>query len=111
MKPQKHVLLEFLSSVSHKWYEIGGLLGVDDNNLDVLLDKDYSHQVKLSKVLQTWLNIQPTPTTWRKIIKIIEEPLQNKSLATVIRQYLIKEGIAISHLLLCRRSLYNGRAH
>ena len=102
MEPQKYVLLEFLSSVASEWYEIGGLLGVDDNTLDHLLGIDYSNYVKLSKTLHNWLNEKPTPTTWRKIIKIIEGPLQNKSLATDIRQYLIKGGIAISHLLLCR---------
>ena len=99
MEPQKHVLLDFLSLVSSKWHEIGDLLGVGDNILDGLLAKGYSDQVKLSKTLQNWLNNRPTPTTWRRIIKILEGPLQNKSLAAEIRQYLMKEGAIIPHLL------------
>ena len=103
LEPRIYVLLKFLSPVASKWYEIGTLLGVDDSTLDHLLAKDYyDDRVKLSKTLQIWLNEKPTPTTWRKIIKIMEGPLQNKSLATDIRQYLIKGGIGISHLLLCR---------
>ena len=85
---------------------IGGLLGVDDNTLDGLLAKDYDDHVKLSKTLQNWLNNQPTPTTWRKIIKIMEGPLQKKSLATDIREYLIKGGTAISHLIILYREFY-----
>ena len=77
---------------------IGGLLGVDDNTLDGLLAKDYDDQIKLSKTLQSWLNNRPTPTTWSKIIKIMEGPLQNKSLAAEIRQYLMKGGTIIPHL-------------
>ena len=101
-KPQSHVLLEFLFPVSSKWYEIGGLLGVDDNTLDGLYATNDSPQVKLSKTLQNWLNNQPTPTTWRKIIKIVEGPLQKKSVADVIRQYLIKGGTFICHfIILC----------
>ena len=77
---------------------IGGLLGVDDNTLDGLLAKDYDDQIKLSKTLQSWLNNRPTPTTWRNIIKIMEGPLQNKSLADEIRQCLMKGGTIIPHL-------------
>ena len=102
-EPQKPVLLEFLCSVSSKWYVIGALLGVDDNTLDGLLAKDYDDQMKLSKTLKNWLENRPTPTTWRKIIKIMEGSLQKKSLAMDIRQYLIKGGTIISNpLILCR---------
>ena len=106
LKPQTHVLLEFLSSVSSKWYEIGALLGVDGNTLDGLLSTNLSNEVKLSKILQNWLNNKPTSTTWRRIIKIIEGPLHNNSLATDIRQYLIKGGTVISHLILVCRGFY-----
>ena len=85
---------------------IGDLLGVDDNTLDGLLAKNYDDQVKLSKTLQFWINNQPTPTTWRKVIKITEGPLQNKSLATKIRQYLIKGGTIIPHVIILCRGFY-----
>ena len=57
--------------------------------------------MKLSITFQSWLNNQPTPTTWRNIIKVIEEePIQNKSLATTIQQKLIQGGIFITCFML-----------
>ena len=101
--PEKRVLLKCLSSISYKWYEIGDQLGVDENTLNGLLTKTFSDQVKLSITFQSWLNNQPTPTTWRNIIKVIEEePIQNKSLATTIQEKLIQGGIFITcFMLLC----------
>ena len=55
-KPEKRVLLGFLSSVSFKWYEIGDQLGVDNNTLDGLLTTSLSNEVKLSITLQRWLD-------------------------------------------------------
>lgn len=81
---------------------IGDLLGIDSNTLEGLLAINYSDQVKLSHTLQSWLDNQPTPTTWRNIIKIIEGPLQDKTLATNIQQYFLQGGTVITHLILCR---------
>ena len=41
---------------------------------------------------QSWLDNEPTPATWSNIIDVIGGPLQNKSLANKICQYLGKDS-------------------
>ena len=68
------------------WYELGGYLGVDTSILDGLLKSTYSDGVNMSKMLQNFLDNQPTPATWNNIINVIERHLQKKALADEIRQ-------------------------
>ena len=86
-KPEKHTLLTLLTPISAKWQEIGDLLGVDSNIIEGLHTSNSSNEVKMSKVLQRWLDNAPTPT-WHKIINILEGPLKKKSLADEIRNSL-----------------------
>ena len=44
--------------------------------------------MKMSKMLQSWLDNEPTPVTWDHFISVVEGPLQMKSLAIEIRQFL-----------------------
>ena len=90
-KPEKHKLLRLLSSINAKWQEIGDL-GVDPNTIEGLCHSISSDQVKMSKMLQSWLDNEPTPATWGNIIDVIAGPLQNKSLANEICQYLGNES-------------------
>ena len=87
-KPRKHILLRMLSSVNSKWCEIGDLLGVDSYTIESMYNSFYPDQVKMSKVLQSWLDNEPTPVTWDNIINVIEGPLQKKSLAIEMRELL-----------------------
>ena len=87
-KPEKHVLLRFLSSLSTKWQEIGNLLGVDSDTIEMLYNSNFSDQNKMSKMLQSWLDNEPTPVTWDHFISVIEGPLQMKSLAIEISQFI-----------------------
>ena len=87
-KPEKHVLLRFLSSVAEKWQEIGDLLGVKSETIEMLYNSNLSDQNKMSKMLQSWLDNEPTPVTWNNFITVIEGPLQMKSLAIEICQFL-----------------------
>ena len=77
---------------------MGDLLGVDPDIIKGLCDSNFSNQVKMSKMLQSWLDNEPTPATWDNIISVIEGPLQKKSLANDISQLLL--GIWLSILLL-----------
>ena len=86
-KPEKHRLLTLLTSISAKWQEIGDLLGVDSNIIEGLHTSNLSNEVKMSMVLQSWLDNAPTPT-WHKIINVLEGPLKKKSLADEIRNTL-----------------------
>ena len=87
-KLKKHVLLKLLSSVTAEWPEIGDLLGVEPNTIEGLCISNFSNKVKMSKMLQSWLDKEPTPVTWDNIISVIEGPLQKKTLATEICQSL-----------------------
>ena len=88
MKPEKHILLRLLFPINGKWQEIGDLLGVDADTIDSLATSSLSNQVKMSKMLQSWLDNKLTPVSWHNILDIIEGPLQKKALADEIRQKL-----------------------
>ena len=77
-----------LTSVSAKWQEIGDLLGVDSDIIEGLHTSNLSNQVKMSKILQSWLDNAPTPVTWHNIISVLEGPLKEKSIAIKIRNTL-----------------------
>ena len=87
-KPEKHILLKLLSPVNNEWQRIGDLLGVDSNTIQSLSTSTFSDQIKMSKMLQNWLDNEPTPVTWDNIIKVLEGPLQEKALVDEIRQFL-----------------------
>ena len=70
-KPDKKEMLELFSPISAKWYEIGDSLGVDSDTMEGLCTSNFSNKVKLSKVLQGWLeNAEPTSVTWDEIIRV-----------------------------------------
>ena len=81
-------MLRLLSSVTSKWQEIGDLLGVSSDTIEGLCYSNFSEQVKLSKMLQSWLDNEPTPVTWHNLITVIDGPLQKRSLAIEICQFL-----------------------
>ena len=70
--------------MSAQWEEIGGLLGVDANTINGLHTSKLTNQVRLDKMLQSWLDNEPTPVTWNNVISVLEGPLKKKSLAIEI---------------------------
>ena len=86
MKPEKHLLLRLLFPIKGKWQEIGDLLGVDADIIDSLATSSFSNEVKMSKILQSWLDNEPIPVPWDNILHIIEGPLQKRALANEIHQ-------------------------
>ena len=96
-------MLKLLTSVSAKWQEIGDLLGVDSDIIEGLYTSNLSNQVKLSRMLQSWLDNAPTPVTWHNIIGVLEGPLKEKSLANKIRNTLTSmysNGCIIHHFMI-----------
>ena len=86
-----------LSSVTAKWQVMGGLLGVDSNTIDGLSYSNFADEVKMSKMLQSWLDNEPTPTTWGNIISVVEGPLQKKTLANEMCKLLgIESGLLLT---------------
>ena len=82
------MLLRLLFPINGKWQEIGGRLGVGADIIDSLATSSFSNELKMSKILQSWLDNEPTPATWDNILDIIEGPLQKRSIANEIRQKL-----------------------
>ena len=81
-------MLRLLFSINGLWQEIGDLLGVDPGTIDSLATSTFSNQNKMSKMLQSWLDNEPTTASWGNIVDIIEGPLQKKALAIEICQKL-----------------------
>ena len=72
-KPEIKEIVNFLSSISARWYEIGVSLGVDSNDLEGLYRSNDSKEVKLSKVVQKWLEKAEAETasvTWDEINRV-----------------------------------------
>ena len=87
-KPRKHELLKLLSSTTARWQELGDLIGVDSDIIEGLRFSNQSNYVKMSGMLQSWLDNEPTPVTWDNIISVLDGPLQKKSVADKIRKFL-----------------------
>ena len=68
------------------WQGLGELLGVHVGTIKRLSSSTCDDLLKMSDILQNWLDNEPTPVTWNNIIGIIEGPLQNKRFANEIRQ-------------------------
>ena len=87
--PTKHELLELLADIEDKWYEIGLSFDVPRNILDGLERRSDSNTVKLSKVIDSWINTNEV--TWDKVISAISGPIvSNKKKADEIYGHLTK---------------------
>lgn len=87
--PDKHVLLMLLMECDSQWYEIGLMLGLSHNYLDGLKLSSNPNPVKLSMVLQSWMNKMPSPVTWTTIINAMESPIVGyESIADKIHKHL-----------------------
>ena len=87
--PNVYDVLKLLASVSARWQEIGLALAVSSNDLEKIQQVPDRAEVKLSKVINTWINTKSSPITWENIISSIEGPIvNNKAKADEIRKYL-----------------------
>ena len=78
-----------LADIDDKWHEIGLVLKVPHNTLNGLQSKNYSDFVKLSNVINTWINTNEA--TWDKVISAIGGPIVgNKKKADEIHDHLTK---------------------
>ena len=85
--PTKHELLKLLADINDKWYEIGLVFEVPGKILDGLQSKNDSNTIKLSKVIDTWINTNEA--TWDKVISAIGGPIVgNKMKADEIHDHL-----------------------
>ena len=87
--PKKSDLLEQISMICSRWYTIGDCLGIESGDLDSLNSSNESDEVKLSKVLQLWMERMTKPVTWNTILEVIgSPPIQNKLLVKKLENFL-----------------------
>ena len=91
MTPDTSLLCSLLANVDDKWNEVGIALGVQENVLSRLRQRQDSNTLKLFEVINSWITTESTsPVTWETVISAIEGPVvDNKQRAIEIREYLI----------------------
>lgn len=89
-KPQKLHLQKLLSSIKYQWRIIGEALQVRHEDIMSLeYNSTYDNTIRLSQVLQFWMDQMKTPVSWHTIIKAIEEPpIDNATIAQEICLFL-----------------------
>ena len=88
-KPTKFYLLRVLAPIAHNWYNVGLALDVRDGVLMSLEHSKYSDLMRLSSVIQSWIDTQSMPVTWETVISAVESPIvDNMKVATNLREYL-----------------------
>ena len=91
--PERNDLLNLLSKIKHKWYELGLSLQVEESVLESLQDGT-NDMKKLNKVLTSWRDTMLSPVTWKNIIESIEGPIvEQAATAKKIREYLAKPEV------------------
>ena len=66
-------------------------LNVEQNFLHGLSQSSDSNEIKLTKVIENWMNTQSSPVTWERVISAIEgRVVNNKSKADELRHHIGK---------------------
>ena len=82
-------LLKLMSDMISWWYIIGVRLGIKNGELDSLFYSNQRNIVKLSKVLQLWMEQTTKPVTWNTILEVIgSPPIKNKAVVMEIEKFL-----------------------
>ena len=110
-------LHRLLSPISYDWYRVGLALYVRDGVLMSLDQSNFSNSMRLSRVIQSWIDTQSTPVTWETVILAVESPIvDNMKVAAKLREYVthlnpsdnvtdvVKPGKGINYMYVC--SLY-----
>ena len=65
-------VLDLLRDHSANWNDLGIELGVKENQRTALSHNvGLSPYVKLDKILSQWIQAQPTPVTWEKVVEVL----------------------------------------
>ena len=97
VKPTLHKVLNQLACIDASWRKIGYGLGVSYNKLQGLAQTTHDDLIKLSDVIQKWIEMDGkddgAPVTWITILDVLKGPLvKNKNLAMKMYQSLKEEG-------------------
>ena len=85
--PKKLHLQQALAPIKYKWREIGEGLDIPYGIIqDINRNFQYSSTLKLSEILQTWIDTNdPSNVTWGAIIEVIKkDPVNEPALAEAI---------------------------
>ena len=95
-EPKKVHLQRVLGPIEHKWRAIGEALEIPNGTVKYIdHDARYDDSNKLSEVLQSWIDAQPSDVTWRKLIDVITEyPVNVPGLAKTIPDFLANPKIS-----------------
>lgn len=99
--PEKHDLVELLADYNFMYFEIGEYLKVPNATLMGLKHSVDPNMVKLSQVLQKWIETQRSDYTWKTILDMIRsktfggnvellEEIEEKLTTTLYDKYLKK---------------------
>ena len=90
--PDKLDLQKLLAPIEHQWRPIGEALKVDHGSImSVENTVAYTNTVRLSHILQLWMEQNPCSVTWRTIIDAIKKPpVKNSAIANKIVAFLSK---------------------
>ena len=98
-KPQRLDLQRLLAPIEYQWRVIGEALQIKHGAIKSLeYNPSYTDTLRLSEVLQKWMDQKPTFVSWRTIIEAIEKsPVNNSSIAEEIRQFLSQPNVMSSY--------------
>ena len=99
--PEKHDLVELLADYNFMYYEIGVYLKVPNATLMGLKQSVEPNMVKLSQVLQKWIETQRSDYTWKNILDMtktktfgdnvdLSKEIEEKLTTTLYNKYLKK---------------------
>ena len=82
-----------LHDVTRHWMSIGEQLYIESNELEnIEINASYNNTIRLSKILQLWINQRKREVTWETIITVIQKPpLKNVKVANEICRFLLDE--------------------
>ena len=98
-KPQKFDLQRLLAPIEYRWRIIGEALQIDHGTIMSLeTNVTYDNTLRLSHILQIWMDQKPAFVSWRTIIEAIEKPpVNNSAIAELIRQFLSQPNVISSY--------------
>ena len=77
-RPTRQEVLRQLAFINCQWSDIGIGLGVTNNDLQGLAQRNYSDQTRLDHVIQKWFDMngqgEGTPVIWNTILDVVKEP-------------------------------------
>ena len=95
--PDKHDLLELLADIKHLWFNIGEALRVPYTELKSLLHSPLPDLIKLSSVLQCWIDNYTTEVTWNSIITAVKSKILGQTkISEEIRRHVLRSDVSVS---------------